>query len=125
MKKMTNKEMLMELKKVKPMYDKLISIAHKIVVNTFDYSCYSVNDLIEDLSIKDIQSENKHVMNRVIGDLAWNMFTNMLTYKAECKGKNIIKIGQYVPSSKTCSNCGYVKHDLQLIDREWDCLECG
>ena len=46
MKKMTNKEMLMELKKVKPMYDKLISIAHKIVVNTFDYSCYSVNDLI-------------------------------------------------------------------------------
>ena len=114
---MTNREMLMELKKVKPMYDKLISIAHKIVVNTFDYSYYSVNDLIEDLSIKDIQSENKHVMNRVIGDLAWNMFTNMLTYKAEWKGKNIIKIGQYVPSSKTCSNCGYVKHDLQLIDR--------
>ena len=53
------------------------------------------------------------------------MFTNMLTYKAEWKGKNIIKIERYVPSSKTCSNCRYVKHDLQLIDREWDCLECG
>ena len=80
---------------------------------------------IEDLSIKDMQSENRHSMNRVIGDLAWNMFTSMLTYKAEQKGKNIIKIGRYVPSSKTCSNCGYVKHDLQLNDREWNCPECG
>ena len=67
---------------------------------------------IEDLSIKDMQSENMHSINRTIGDLAWNMFVSMLTYKAEQRGKNIIKIGRYVPSSKTCSNCGYVKHDL-------------
>ena len=38
---------------------------------------------IEDLSIKDMQSENRHVMNRAIGDLAWNMFISMLAYKAE------------------------------------------
>ena len=80
---------------------------------------------IEDLSIKDMQSENKHAMNRAIGDLAWNMFVQMLAYKAEQHGKNIIKIGRYVPSSKICSSCGYVKHDLQLSDREWDCPECG
>ena len=79
---------------------------------------------IEDLSIKDMQSENKHAMNRAIGDLAWNMFTSMLAYKAGWYGKNVIKIGRYVPSSKICSNCGYVKHDLQLSDREWDCPEC-
>ncbi len=80
---------------------------------------------IEDLSIKDMQSENRHAMNRAIGDLAWDMFVTMLTYKAEQRSKNVIKIGRYVPSSKTCSNCGYVKHDLQLSDREWDCPECG
>ena len=80
---------------------------------------------IEDLSIKDMQSESRHAMNRAIGDLAWNMFVQMLMYKAEQKGKNVIKIGRYVPSSKTCSSCGYVKHDLQLSDREWDCPECG
>ena len=80
---------------------------------------------IEDLSIKDMQSENYHVMNRAIGDLAWNIFTRMLTYKADWHGKNIIKIGRYVPCSKTCSNCGYVKHDLQLSNREWDCPICG
>ena len=80
---------------------------------------------IEDLSIKDLQSQNRHAMNRTIGDLAWNMFVQMLTYKAEQRGKNVVKIGRYVPSSKTCSNCGYVKHDLQLSDREWDCPECS
>ena len=80
---------------------------------------------IEDLSIKDMQSENIHAMNRAIGDLAWNMFTSMLAYKAKWHGKNVIKIGRYAPSSKTCNNCGYVKHDLQLSDREWDCPECG
>ena len=80
---------------------------------------------IEDLSITDMQSENKRAMNRVIGDLAWNMFTNMLAYKAEWNGKNIIKIGRFEPSSKTCHKCGHVKHDLQLSDREWTCPECG
>ena len=79
---------------------------------------------IEDLSIKNMQSENKHAINRAIGDLAWNMFTSMLAYKAGWYGKNVIKIGRYVPSSKICSNCGYVKYDLQLSDREWDCPEC-
>lgn len=50
---MTNREMLMELKKVEPMYDKLIVIAHKIVVNTFDYFCYNIDDLIvEDKTVK-------------------------------------------------------------------------
>ena len=80
---------------------------------------------IEDLSIKDMQSENMHSMNRAIGDLAWNMFTRMLAYKAEWHGKNIVKIGRFEPSSKTCHECGYVKHDLQLNDREWTCPNCG
>ena len=80
---------------------------------------------IEDLSMKDMQSGNKHAMNRAIGDLAWNKFVQMLTYKAEWHGKNIIKIGRFEPSSKTCNECGYVKHDLLLSDREWTCPICG
>jgi putative transposase len=80
---------------------------------------------IEDLSIKDMQSGNKHAMNRAIGDLAWNKFVQMLTYKANWYGKNVIKIGRFEPSSKTCHECGYVKHDLTLSDREWTCPSCG
>lgn len=43
---MKNREMLMELKKVEPMFDKLIDVAHEIVESTFDSQCCSIEDLI-------------------------------------------------------------------------------
>ena len=39
--------------------------------------------------------------------------------------KQIVKIGRYYPSSKTCHHCGCVKEDLTLKDREWICPQCG
>ena len=61
----------------------------------------------EDLSIKSIQQINYSPTNRVIGDLAWNKFVNMLQYKSDWYGKNFRKIGRFDPSSKMCSQCGY------------------
>ncbi len=49
----------------------------------------------------------------------------MLNYKAEWYGKNILEIGRFEPSSKVCSCCGFVKIDLQLKDRSWQCVTCG
>lgn len=43
---MNNREMLMELKKTEPMFDKLSDVAYKIVERTFDYYCCSIDDLI-------------------------------------------------------------------------------
>ena len=43
---MTNREMLMELKKVEPMFDKLSVVAYKIVERTFDGYCTSIDDII-------------------------------------------------------------------------------
>ena len=43
---MKNREMLMELKKVKPMFDKLSNVAYEIVESTFDSYCCDVDDLI-------------------------------------------------------------------------------
>jgi putative transposase len=43
----------------------------------------------------------------------------------------IVKFGGWVnfyrffPSSKTCSNCGWIKQDLTLSIREWTCESCG
>lgn len=39
--------------------------------------------------------------------------------------KNIIRIGRFAPSSKTCSNCGTINKELQLKDREWTCGSCS
>ncbi len=80
---------------------------------------------LEDLSIKEMQNQNNSNTNRKISDLAWNMFVQMLQYKCDWYGKNLIKIGRFDPSSKTCSECGYIKHDLTLDDREWECPICN
>lgn len=37
---------------------------------------------------------------------------------------NIVRIGRFEPSSKTCSNCGWIKSDLTLDIREWECKSC-
>jgi transposase len=67
----------------------------------------------------------KSGLNKAINDVGWGEFTRMLKYKAEWKGKNILQIGRFESSSKTCSHCGYIKKDLTLKDREWICPACG
>lgn len=54
---MKNREMLMELKKVEPMYDKLIDVALDIVESTFDDSCCSIDDLIVGDKTVEVQYE--------------------------------------------------------------------
>ena len=43
---MKNREMLMELKRVKPMMEHIKRIAHEMIENIFDYSCYEVDSAI-------------------------------------------------------------------------------
>jgi transposase len=52
------------------------------------------------------------------------MFGEFLKYKCEWYGKNLIEIGMFAPSSKLCSACGKINHNLTLKDRAWAC-ECG
>ena len=49
----------------------------------------------------------------------------MLEYKCEWNDKTIIKIDRFFPSSKMCSNCGWINGDLTLNIREWTCPSCG
>lgn len=66
-----------------------------------------------------------HNLAKSIADASWSRFMQFLNYKAEWYGCNIIHIGQFEASSKTCSECGMVKHDLTLVDRKWACEGCG
>lgn len=57
MEQMKNREMLMELKKVEPMFDKLIDVAHEIVESTFDDRCCDIDDLIVGDKTVEVQYE--------------------------------------------------------------------
>lgn len=58
-------------------------------------------------------------------DNGFGQFRNMLSYKMEERGKKLITIDKWFPSSKMCRHCGYVNSDLTLNDREWVCPSCG
>ncbi len=75
----------------------------------------------EDLSMKGMQT----LWGRKVGDLARSEFMGILSYVAATKGKIVHLIDRFYPSSKTCSDCGYIKHDLKLADRQWACPGCG
>ncbi len=66
-----------------------------------------------------------HKLAKAISDANWGELVRQLEYKADWYGRELIKIDRYFPSSKRCSNCGYVVEKLPLSIREWDCPECG
>jgi putative transposase len=66
-----------------------------------------------------------HKLAQSLSDISIGNFNLYLDYKSEWYGCNIIKIGQFEPSSKMCSCCGYIKSDLKLSDREWVCPNCN
>ena len=93
---------------------------HKLstsLVKYYDTIC------LEDLNVEGMM-KNHHLSNS-IQSAAWSEFVRQLRYKSDWYGKNVVFIGRFEPSSKTCSKCGYVKSDLQLNDREWVCPKCG
>jgi putative transposase len=77
---------------------------------------------IEDLAVSNMVKNHKLALS--ISDAGWYELKRQLEYKADWYGKNILKIGRFEPSSKTCSACGKVNHDITLKDREWTCC-CG
>ena len=66
-----------------------------------------------------------HNLAQAISDVSWSTFVSMLEYKADWYGTNILRIGRFEPSSKTCSNCGNINKELTLKDREWTCVKCN
>ena len=77
---------------------------------------------IEDLNVSEMMKN--HSFAQAISDCGWSIFVEMLEYKAEWQGKNILRIGRFEPSSKMCSSCGHVNKQLQISDREWTCKKC-
>jgi putative transposase len=66
----------------------------------------------------------QRLWGRKIADLALGEFLQILEWIAKKKGKRIIYIDPWYPSSKTCSCCGHVLDELGLSVRRWRCPSC-
>lgn len=78
---------------------------------------------VEDLAVKNIMKN--HCLAQAMSDVSLGAFYTMLEYKANWNDRQFVKIDRFFPSSKTCSNCGWIKQDLTLSIREWRCESCG
>ncbi|GGN38832.1 transposase [Actinoplanes campanulatus] len=78
--------------------------------------------VIEDLTVRNMVKN--HTLARAISDAAWTTFRELLTYKADWYGRNLVVIDRWYPSSKVCSACGRLTEKMPLNVRSWTC-PCG
>jgi len=62
---------------------------------------------------------------RKVSDLGFAQFVSILHHQASKNGTVIHHIDKWFPSSKMCSVCLEINHDLKLSEREWICPHCG
>lgn len=92
---------------------------HKIstyLVNKYDTVC------LEDLNVSRMLSDPK--LAKHIQDCGWRTFRELLRLKCQEKGKNLIVIGRFEPSSKRCNSCGHI-NQISLSDRIFNCSCCN
>lgn len=87
------------------------------LANTYDIICVEKIDLID---LKGNTYFRKNLL-----DNGYGIFLEMLQYKMAERGKYLVMIEKWFPSTKRCSKCGFVKDNISLNTREWVCDRCG
>ena len=78
---------------------------------------------IEDLNVKGMVKNRK--LSKSISDVSWSEFVRQLTYKSDWKGRTLVKVDRFYPSSQICSSCQINDGKKELNIREWTCNNCG
>src|SRR5712691_5626396 len=78
---------------------------------------------IEDLHLKGLLKNRR--LSRSFSDAALGKLLTLLTSKVEQRGGQVIKVGRFFASSKTCHSCGWRWEDLELSDRNFLCQNPG
>lgn len=90
----------------------------------FSFSTVKENNTIacETLNLKGM---SKTTLAKSVQDAAHGETFRQIEYKSKWYNRNFVRIGQWYPSSKLCSNCGYRKQELSLSERFWTCPDCN
>jgi putative transposase len=110
----------------------LLKVNHRIVNIRKNYLHQTTSEIvnrkprficIEDLNVSGMM-KNKH-LSKHIQNQSFNTIRTYFTYKCEEHNIPLYIVDRFYPSSKICSCCGSIKHNLKLSDRIYRCNQCG
>ena len=80
---------------------------------------------VEDLNMQTLS--NKGFGNgKATLDNGYGMFLDLLEYKLRDRGKTLIRVDKWFPSSQLCSCCGHQNPSVKSLSvRKWTCPVCG
>ena len=105
---------------------------HRKVANTRRHLIHQVSKtlvtraqvlVIEDLNVAGMV-RNRHLA-KSISDAAMGELSRQILYKSRWHGVDVRVADRFFPSSKTCSDCGGTKSNLNLSERTYSCDVCG
>jgi putative transposase len=112
-------------KKVKKLSKKIVNIRtdfmHKATTSIVKIKPSKI--VMEDLNIKGMLKNHK--LAKEIQDQSLSEFKRQLKYKCDWNGIEMVEASRWFPSSKTCSECGFIKPKLSLSERTFVCECCG
>lgn len=92
---------------------------HKLstkIANSYDVVC------IESINMQSVANKKNFIAKATL-DNGYGMFTTLLKYKLADRGKFLVEVDKWYPSSQICSCCGN-QQKLNLSDRIYKC-DCG
>ena len=97
-----------------------------LIADSYDYVC------IEHLSMKQIAHRSKgrggYKLGKSTHDNGWGSFVGMLRRKLMERGKYLVRVSKFFPSTQLCHECGHRfrgSDKLTLSDRVYVCPVCG
>jgi putative transposase len=108
-----------------------------IILNVIDFRSISFCKLPDERHNERVQAKYKVVdynyqdmarglhLAKATYDNAFGQFRAFLSYKMAERGRRLITIDKWYPSSKTCRYCGSANRELTLNERTWICPNCG
>ncbi len=91
-------------------------VLHKLTTRIAN--CYGIIG-VEDLHLKGLLKNRR--LARSFSDAALGKLLNLLSSKVEQRGGQVVKVGRFFPSSKTCHSCGWKWDEMELSDRVFLC----
>jgi len=99
--------------KIASLYEKINHIKNNMIHNMTS----SITDRYDLICLEDLCNIGMSKYNgRYTNNNNYTDFDNFLKYKAQLKGKHIVKVSRWYPSTQTCSHCGKIHPEMKNMN---------